>query len=137
MEVVFRRSSQEIFGLARIITSLPVVVATEAVNFVAEHVIRPLILGALKTVSNLMLKPLLAGTFSLILQPIFVFTWNTVNGLRQILSPVVDVLGSVMSKCGALLQSFRLVEVNLGTQKHSSRRCAVCSLSGGRERQDV
>ncbi|KAL8601448.1 hypothetical protein ACOMHN_042452 [Nucella lapillus] len=121
-EKLIQRGLREFFGVLRIIVSVAIFLVVETTHFLTNHVARPIFLGVIVTVGNHLLKPVLAGVFSLILQPALIFLWNVFSGARNASRPLVDVLGSVMAKCAILLQSFRLVEVNWGSRGDDSSR---------------
>ena len=122
MEGYVQRGWQEFFGALRILTSIAVFLVVEALNYITNHVARPLFLGVVVMTGNRLIKPVLAGLFNLILQPFVIFLWNFVSGVRHVCQPVIDILGGIMSKFAILLQAFRLEEVNLGDDYLQSRR---------------
>ena len=133
VEGYIQRAWQEFFGALRILTSIAIFLVVEALNYVTNHVARPLFLGVVIMTGNRLVKPVLAGLFNLILQPFVIFSWNFVSGVRHVCQPLIDILGGVTSKLAVLLQAFRLVEVNLGDEYLQSRR----GVSAGRgARQD-
>ena len=122
VEGYVQRGWQEFFGVLRILTSIVVFLVVEALNYVTNHVARPLFLGVVVMTGNRLVKPLLAGLFNLILQPLVIFSWNLASGVRQLCQPLIDILGGVTSRLAVILQAFRLVEVNLGDDYLQSRR---------------
>jgi hypothetical protein len=117
-----KRGWQEFFAVLRIITSIFVLLAVEALQYVTNYIARPLLLGVLSMMGNRLVKPLLAGLFNLVIQPFLIFSWNVASGVRHVLNPLIDVLGAVTSKLAVLLQAFRLVEVNQGSDHYNRLR---------------
>nr|KAG5688890.1 hypothetical protein BaRGS_016458 [Batillaria attramentaria] len=130
VETYVRRGWQEFFGALRIVTSIAILLAVEAVNYAINHIASPIFLGVVTTIGNRLLKPLLAAAFNLLLQPVIIFSWNVLSGIRHVFQPVVDVLGAVMSKLAILVQAFRLVEVSLG-EDYLLRHKKVIGLGSG------
>ncbi|XP_046555248.1 uncharacterized protein LOC124264545 isoform X2 [Haliotis rubra] len=110
-ERVVRRLWQEVFGGLRLVTGIFIIFIVEALKFVFHHVVQPIIIGLLTGVGDSLLKPLFSLTFSLILQPIIVFFWNILTGVRHLSQPVIDILHGVLTPIAMVLRSFRLFDV--------------------------
>lgn len=118
VERYVRRMWQEVFSVLRILASFIVVFTTELIHFGTSFVLRPLLVGIIASFGNQLIKPLLASVFSMIIQPIFIFMWNIMSAIKNLLMPAIDILGSITSRLSILFASLRLVEVNLaGTSR--------------------
>ena len=131
VEGYIRRGWQEFFGVLRVLTSILTFLMIEALSYIANHIARPLLLGVIMTTGNRLIKPLLAGIFSVLLQPIIIFLWNLVSGLRHVTQPLIDIFGAIVTKLATLLQAFRLVDVNLGLEYLHNRRVLNDGGGGG------
>ncbi|XP_071099413.1 uncharacterized protein [Haliotis cracherodii] len=118
-EIVMRRLWQEVFGGLRLVTGFFIIFIVEALKFVFHHVAQPIIIGLLTGVGDFFIKPLLSLTFSLIFQPIIVFFWNMLTGVRHLSQPVTDILHGVLTPIAMVLRSFRLFDI---TYQNSSNR---------------
>ncbi|XP_076451410.1 uncharacterized protein LOC143287334 [Babylonia areolata] len=140
MEGYIKRGWQEFFGVLRIVTSVFVSLVVEAVNFITDHIFRPLFVGLLTTSGNRLVKPLLAGLFNLLLQPLVIFLWNLASGLRHACQPLIDIFGGFLAKVTLLVQAFRLVEVNGGGSGGLPNQRVMGlegGVGGGRRRSEV
>lgn len=103
---------QEFFSTVRIITDFAFIFVLELLRFVFHYVVLRVLGGIIIVVGDHFLKPYLALVFNSIIQPAFIFTWNVLSGIRNLLQPLMDISSVFITQLGSLLRAFRLFELN-------------------------
>ncbi|PFX22587.1 uncharacterized protein LOC111334055 [Stylophora pistillata] len=103
---------QEFFSTVRIITDFAFIFVLELLRFVFHYVLLRVLGGIIIVVGDHFLKPYLALVFNSIIQPAFIFTWNVLSGIRNLLQPLMDISSVFITQLGSLLRAFRLFELN-------------------------
>lgn len=112
LEPHIRRGWQEFFGLFRIIFDFITIFVIELLRLIFSTVFQKFIVGVITIMGDYFLKPLLSSVFNSVLQPEFVFLWNTTRGIRRLSQPLVQLFGDILQYFSGLLRSFRLFEYN-------------------------
>lgn len=81
-----------------------------------------LLVGLLTVVGDHMLKPFLVAVFNSILQPLLIFLLNVLCSIRNLTYPVIDILKGVCLQVTMVLKAFRLVEVNMQSDRPLAQR---------------
>ena len=102
---------QEFFSVLRIILDFAFIFFLELFRFIVRYVLLRLLAGVVMVVGDHLLKPYLAVLFNSFIQPLFVFTWNVLSGLNNVLRPLLDILRQILQQLAALLRAFRLFEL--------------------------
>ena len=77
-----------------------------------RHIVQDTILKIIVAVGDYLVKPLLTTVFNGFIQPLLIFAWNILIGVRNAFQPVVELLVGLAKPVVLIFQSFRLVEIN-------------------------
>jgi len=105
-----QRVWQEVNGVLQIFLDFFIIFLLETLKLILVTVFKKLIVGVIRLTGDHALKPLFAAVFNSFLQPTFVLFWNMTTGVRNILQPLVYLLGDMSIPLSNVIRAFRLVE---------------------------
>lgn len=102
----------EIFGTIHIGISFITAFVLQLLRFVLYSIVRPLTVGTLQLLADYFVKPLLSIFFNAIIQPVLILLYNVATSIRDLCEPIAEALGFFLREFAAVVQAFRIVEIN-------------------------